>query len=113
MVDSSRFILVGVQKRTFALALEHRPGQPYNSGREVWELPRVDGTNYSQGSEFMEEKESVVLAAMKKAGKPVRPGEVAKSLNLDSKEVSKIIDSLKKKGMIVSPKRCCYAPADS
>ena len=43
-------------------------------------------TNYSQGSELMEEKESVVLAAMKNAGKPVRPGDVAKSLNLDSKE---------------------------
>ena len=61
----------------------------------------------------MEEKESVVLAAMKEAGKPVRPGDVAKSLNLDSKEVSKIIDSLKKKGMVVSPKRCYYAPVDS
>ena len=70
-------------------------------------------TNYSQGSELMEEKESVVLAAMKKAGKPVRPGDVAKSLNLDSKEISKIIDALKKKGMVVSPKRCYYAPADS
>ena len=92
------------------LALEHQPGQPYNSGREVRERPRVDGANYLQGSELMEEKESIVLAAMKKAGKPVRPGEVAKALNLDSKEVSKIIDSLKKKGMIVSPKRCCYAP---
>jgi DNA-binding MarR family transcriptional regulator len=61
----------------------------------------------------MEEKESVVLAAMKKAGKPVRPGDVAKSTDFDSKEVSKIIDSLKKKGMVVSPKRCYYAPADS
>jgi len=61
----------------------------------------------------MEEKESLVLAAMKKAGKPVRPGDVAKSLNIDSKEISKIIDSLKKKGMIVCPKRCYYAPSDS
>ena len=76
-------------------------------------MPRVDGANYLQGSELMEEKESIVLAAMKKAGKPVRPGEVAKALNLDSKEVSKIIDSLKKKGMIVSPKRCCYGGCEN
>ena len=61
----------------------------------------------------MDDKEQEVLSAMKKAGKPVRPGDVARSLELDSKEVSKIIDSLKKKGMIVSPKRCYYAPADS
>ncbi len=60
----------------------------------------------------MDEKEKVVLEAMKQAGKPVRPGDVAKALELDSKEVSKIIDSLKKKGMIISPKRCFYAPAD-
>ncbi len=60
----------------------------------------------------MEEKEKLVLDAMKKAGKPVRPGDVAKAADLDSKEVSKIIDSLKKKGMVVSPKRCYYAPSE-
>jgi DNA-binding MarR family transcriptional regulator len=61
----------------------------------------------------MEEKEKVVINAMKRAGKPVRPGDLAKSIDMDSKEVSKIIDSLKKKGMVVSPKRCFYAPSDS
>lgn len=61
----------------------------------------------------MDDKEQEVLSAMKKAGKPVRPGDVARSLELDSKDVSKIINSLKKKGMVVSPKRCYYAPADS
>lgn len=61
----------------------------------------------------MEDKEKLVLDTMKKAGKPVRPGDVAKAADLDSKEVSKIIDSLKKKGMVVSPKRCYYAPSDS
>lgn len=60
----------------------------------------------------MDEKEKVVLDAMKDAGKPVRPGDVAKSLDLESKEVSKIIGSLKKKGMVVSPKRCYYVPSD-
>jgi DNA-binding MarR family transcriptional regulator len=61
----------------------------------------------------MEDKEKLVLDTMKKAGKPVRPGDVAKAAELDSKEVSKIIDSLKKKGMVVSPKRCYYAPSES
>ncbi|MGE4292776.1 MAG: transcriptional regulator [Desulfovibrio sp.] len=52
-----------------------------------------------------------VYEAMKAAGKPVRPGDLAKILGLDSKEVSKIIKALKDDGKIVSPKRCFYAPA--
>ena len=59
----------------------------------------------------MEEKEQMVLKAMEKAGKPVRPGEVAKMVGLASDEVSKIIKSLKNKGKVTSPKRCFYAPA--
>jgi len=57
--------------------------------------------------------EKKVLDAMKKAGKPVRPGDLAKELGLDSKEVSKAINTLKKEGKVVSPKRCYYAPSDS
>jgi predicted transcriptional regulator len=59
----------------------------------------------------MEDKEKIVLEAMEKAGKPVRPGEVAKMANLPKDEVSKIIKNLKKKGKVTSPKRCYYAPA--
>lgn len=54
--------------------------------------------------------EDTVLKAMQDAGKPVRPGDVAKALNVDSKEVSKAIDTLKKQGKIHSPKRCFYEP---
>ncbi len=54
--------------------------------------------------------EDRVLAAMKAADKPVRPGEIAKVLDVDSKEVSKAIKSLKEKGKIISPKRCYYSP---
>jgi Mn-dependent DtxR family transcriptional regulator len=50
-----------------------------------------------------------VLEAMKKAGKPVRPGEIAKMLGIDSKEVSKTIQALKKAGKVTSPKRCYYS----
>lgn len=59
-----------------------------------------------------EDREKEVLDAMKKAGKPVRPGDLAKMLGEDSKEVSKAIDGLKKKGKVTSPKRCYYAPAE-
>ncbi len=60
----------------------------------------------------MDEKEKVILDAMKGAGKPVRPGDLAKAAGMDSKEVSKMIDSLKKKGLVISPKRCYYSPAE-
>ena len=58
----------------------------------------------------MEEK---VLAAMNAAGKPVRPGELAKTLGVDSKAVSKAIAALKKNGKVVSPKRCYYQPSET
>ena len=56
--------------------------------------------------------EKKVLNAMKKAAKPVRPGEVAKMIGVESKDVSKIISSLKKKGKVISPKRCYYSLSD-
>jgi Mn-dependent DtxR family transcriptional regulator len=56
--------------------------------------------------------EKKVLSAMKKAGKPVRPGDIAKMVGAESKEVSKIISGLKKKGRVVSPKRCYYILSD-
>lgn len=55
--------------------------------------------------------EDKVLTAMKKADKPVRPGDIAKSLNVESKDVSKAIKSLKEQGKVISPKRCYYSLA--
>ena len=55
--------------------------------------------------------EKEVLSAMKKAGKPLRTGDVAKMLGKDNKEISKVMDALKKKGEIASPKRCYWEPA--
>lgn len=49
---------------------------------------------------------------MKDAGKPVRPGDVAKAIGLESKEVSKAIKVLRKEGKVHSPKRCYYAPTE-
>jgi Mn-dependent DtxR family transcriptional regulator len=59
---------------------------------------------------MMSNTEQKVLSAMKKAGKPVRPGDVAKETGIDSKEVSKVIKELKNKGKVHSPKRCFWAP---
>ena len=56
--------------------------------------------------------EKKVLDAMKKAGKPVRPGDLAKMINEESKTVSKVISTLKKQGKVISPKRCYYAPIE-
>jgi biotin operon repressor len=58
----------------------------------------------------MVDLEQKVYTAMKKAGKPVRPGDVAKMTGIDSKEVSKAIKGLKEKGKVSSPKRCYWAP---
>jgi hypothetical protein len=52
----------------------------------------------TKGGNPMEKK---VLAAMKKAGKPVRPGDIAKALGVDGKE----------QGKVISPKRCFYEPS--
>lgn len=54
--------------------------------------------------------EDKVLQAMQEAGKPVRPGDIAKALGVDSKEVSKAISALKDAGKVHSPKRCYYEP---
>ncbi|MGB3907245.1 MAG: transcriptional regulator [Methanomethylovorans sp.] len=57
----------------------------------------------------MTDNTQIVLEAMKNAGKPLRPGDIAKMTDIDSKEVSKIISALKKEGKIISPKRCYYS----
>lgn len=53
--------------------------------------------------------EDRVLKAMEEAAKPVRPGDIAKALDVDSKEVSKAIKGLKEAGKVISPKRCYYS----
>lgn len=54
--------------------------------------------------------EDKVLDILKNAGKPLRPGDIAKELGVESKEVGKAMDALKKAGKVESPKRCFYAP---
>jgi DNA-binding MarR family transcriptional regulator len=58
--------------------------------------------------ETLTENESTVLNALEGSDKSLRPGDIAESTGLDSKLVSKTIESLKKKGLVYSPKRCYY-----
>jgi len=58
----------------------------------------------------MTDKEEMILKAMKKAGKPVKSGDIVNVTGLSKNEVTKIINALKKEGEISSPKRCFYAP---
>ncbi len=53
----------------------------------------------------MEEK---ILEILKKEGKPMKPGDIAKKLGADQKEVSKILSKLKREGKVFIPKRCYY-----
>ena len=59
----------------------------------------------------MNEKE-LVLEAMKKAGEPLNAGKIAELANLDRKVVDKAMAELKKEGLIVSPIRCKWEPAN-
>jgi len=56
----------------------------------------------------MNENEKRVLEFLKNSDKPLRPGDIAQGLNMDSKDVSEIIAKLKKEDKIYSPKRCYY-----
>ena len=56
----------------------------------------------------MTDKEKVI-EVFKTLDKPLRPGDIAKELGIESKEVSKIIKELREEEKVYSPKRCYYA----
>ncbi|MDD2550575.1 MAG: helix-turn-helix domain-containing protein [Bacteroidales bacterium] len=49
-----------------------------------------------------------VLETIKKAGKPMKAGEIAEQAGIDKKDVDKSIKSLVAEGVLESPKRCFY-----
>lgn len=55
----------------------------------------------------METKDKV-LAAIKKAGKPVSAGQIAELSGIERKEVDKAMKALKDSGAITSPQRCYW-----
>lgn len=57
----------------------------------------------------MTDKKETVLKVFQNSDKPLRPGDIAKQIGIDSKEVSKIIKELREEGKVHSPKRCYYA----
>ncbi|MFX0083385.1 MAG: transcriptional regulator [Candidatus Hodarchaeota archaeon] len=56
----------------------------------------------------MSDKDAV-LGIFKNTDKPLRPGDIAKELGIESKKVSKFIKELREEGKVFSPKRCYYA----
>lgn len=50
----------------------------------------------------------VIFKAMKKAGKPLKGGEIAEITGIDKKLVDKSIKWLQKEGKVISPIRCFY-----
>ncbi len=54
------------------------------------------------------EIEKLVLDTLKKAGKPMKAGEIAELAGLDKKDVDKAIKKLKTSEKISSPKVCFY-----
>ena len=60
----------------------------------------------------MTDNVQLILDTMKKQGKPMRPGDIAKTAGLDKDAVSKAIKELKNIGLVDSPKRCFYAPVE-
>ena len=58
------------------------------------------------------EDRDIILEAMKKAGEPLNAGKVAELTGLERKAVDKAFAAMKKEGLIVSPVRCKWEPAD-
>jgi hypothetical protein len=54
------------------------------------------------------ESSEIVFNTLKKAGKPMKSGEIAEIAGLDKAEVDKVIKKLKKEEKIISPKNCYY-----
>ena len=93
------------------------PGTKFEDIPDDWTCPLcgagkddfilIDDWDYKK----MDNKENV-LNAMKKAGKPVRPGEIADITGIDKNDLTKIFKDLKNEGKIISPKRCFYSLPD-
>lgn len=53
---------------------------------------------------------ATVLDTLQKAGEPLSAGQIAEKSGLDRKEVDKAMKALKDEELIISPKRCYWAP---
>ena len=55
--------------------------------------------------------ETQILKLMRDVGKPVSAGEIEKVANFERKIIDKTFKTLKDKGLIISPVRCKWEPA--
>lgn len=62
---------------------------------------------YFVGGFEMETRDKVV-ELLKNNLEPMKAGEIAESLEIDKKEIDKVIKTLKTEEVITSPKRCYY-----
>ena len=60
----------------------------------------------------LNENEKRVLRAFVEYGKPAGPKAISEESGIPKDDVSKAIKSLKAQELIMSPKRCFYAPSD-
>ena len=77
----------------------------------IYQLKLIPPTGKSIDHKTMDTKEKV-LATMKEAGQPLNAGKIAELSGLDRKEVDAAMKQLKAEGVIVSPVRCKWAPAE-
>jgi len=56
----------------------------------------------------MADTKKIVLNILKKKGKPMGPGDIAKVAGLDSKEVSMVVKELKKRRACLFPRKMFY-----
>jgi len=56
------------------------------------------------------DNKQLVLSTLQTSDTPLKSGEISDITGIDKKEISKFISSLKKEGLIESPKRCYYSP---
>ena len=52
----------------------------------------------------------IIISTLKKAGKPMKAGEIAEMAGIDKAEVDKALKKLKKEEKVESPKVCYYQP---
>ncbi len=52
--------------------------------------------------------DKIILETLKKAGKPLKAGEIAELADVDKKDIDKAIKTMKTEDVIFSPKRCYY-----
>jgi hypothetical protein len=55
------------------------------------------------------EASEIIINTLKKAGKPMKSGEIAEIAGIEKAEVDKVIKKLKKEEKVISPKNCYYS----